>query len=260
MKMVVIAIILPVLAGLAYGQGEIVTQSIQYEQGGVTLEGFLAYDAGMEGIRPGVLVIHEWVGLNDYARERARQLAAMGYVAFALDMYGKGVLAKTGDEASKLSAPFYADRALMRDRARAGFDVLRQHGLTDTTRMAVIGFCFGGTAALELAMSGADLRAAVGFHAVLNFPDTKDLENVKGSILILQGGKDPYMPPKDLDAVWQAMEADSIPYQINIYGGAVHGFTNPESGNNPSAGVAYNPVAARRAWLEMQGFFDEVLR
>lgn len=260
MKMVMFAVTLLLLAGLAYGQGEIVTQSIQYEQGGVVLEGFMAYDAGMEGIRPGVLVIHEWVGLNDYARERARQLAAMGYVAFALDMYGKGVLARTNEEASKLAAPFYTDRGLMRDRARAGLEVLRRHALTDTTRLAVIGFCFGGTTALELAMSGADLRATVAFHAVLNFPDTKGLKDVNGSILILQGGKDPYMPPKDLDALWQAMEAAEVAYQINIYGGAVHGFTNPVSGSNPSSGVAYNPVAARRAWLEMQELFEEVLR
>jgi dienelactone hydrolase len=179
-------------------------------------------------------------------------------VAFALDMYGRGVRAKTSEEASSLTSGFYGNRALMRERAKAGLEVLRRHQKTDPDRLAVIGFCFGGTAALELAMSGADLDATVTFHAGLRFPGTEGLKNVRGSVLILDGGKDTYVPAKDLTALWQAMETAGVKYQICVYGGAVHSFTNPAAGSDPSKGAAFDQVAARRSWLEMQELFEEI--
>jgi len=258
MKSLCVLLALLLLSGSAYGESDIHTEAIQYEHDGKTLEGFLAFDKAMESKRPGVLVIHEWRGLNDYARNRARQLAEMGYVAFALDMYGKGVLAETSEEAAAMAGGFYGDRALMRGRAAAGLEVLSGHEMTDADRLAVIGFCFGGTTALELAMSGADLDGVVAFHAGLSFPDTSGLRDITGSVLILHGGKDPHVPQEDLENLWLAMEAVGVDYQINIYGGAVHSFTNPESGNDPSRGAAYDETAAMRSWAEMQMLFDEI--
>jgi dienelactone hydrolase len=258
MKTMVLAVLALLIGGLSYAESDIHTQMIEYKHRGKTLEGFLAFDKNVKGKRPGVLVIHEWWGMNDYARERAMQLAEMGYVAFALDMYGKGIVAKTSEEASKLAGPFFLDRGLMRERAQAGLDILRNQEITDPDRLAVIGFCFGGTTALELAMSGADLRATVTFHAGLSFPDTRGLDGVKGSVLVLDGGKDPNVPAKDLVDLWQAMETAGVDYEIDIYGGAVHSFTNPAAGDDPSKGVAYNEVAARRSWLRMQELFHEV--
>jgi dienelactone hydrolase len=259
-KMKAIAVVLAVfvLTGLARGEGNIHTESIEYRHDGKTLEGFLAYDSALEGRRPGVLVIHEWRGLNDYARGRAKRLAGMGYVAFALDMYGKGVLAETSEEAAALAGQFYGDRALMRERAKAGLDILIDQEVTDTDRLAVIGFCFGGTTSLELAMTGADLDGVVAFHAGLTLPDTSGLNDITGSVLILHGGKDPHVPEEDLVNLWQAMEAAGVEYQINIYGGAVHSFTNPDSGTDPSRGAAYDETTAARSWAEMQGLFQEI--
>jgi dienelactone hydrolase len=130
--------------------------------------------------------------------------------------------------------------------------------MTDTDRLAAIGFCFGGTTAIELAMSGVDLDAVVAFHAGLTFPDTSGLKDIAGAVLILHGGRDPHVPDEDLTGLWQAMEAAGIEYQINIYGGAVHSFTNPESGTDPSRGAAYNETAATRSWAEMQMLLDEI--
>jgi dienelactone hydrolase len=258
MRYLAVLSLIAVLGGSCSAGNDIRTESIEYEQGGETLQGMLAYDASIKGKRPGVLVIHEWLGLTDYSRERARQLAAMGYAAFALDMYGKGVLASSPEEAGRLAGRFFADRQLMRDRAAAGLDVLRSREVTDAERLAVIGFCFGGTTALELAMSGADLKAVVSFHGVLTFPDLDGLKDIDGQVLVLTGGMDPHVPPDDVLAFWKALEADSVKYQINIYGGAVHSFTNPASGSDKSTGVAYDETGARRAWREMQDLFKEV--
>jgi dienelactone hydrolase len=257
MKALFTMIAVVLMLGLAHAEGEIVTRALEYEHEGKILEGFLAYDASIEGKRPGILVIHEWWGLNDYARRRAEDLAAMGYVAFALDMYGKGVLAQTPEEASKLAGGLYADRELMRSRAQAGLDVLASHRFTDPDRLAAIGFCFGGTTALELAMSGAPLQATVTFHGGLGFPDTRGLEAIEGSVLIQHGGSDPHVPREDLVKIWGAMEEAGVDYEIDIYGGAVHSFTNPASGDDPSTGSAYDEVAARRSWSRMQEVFEE---
>jgi dienelactone hydrolase len=260
MKALALAGMVLMIGSLCYGESGIHTEAVPYKDHGKSLEGFLAYSSDMEGRRPGVLVIHEWRGLDDYAKERARQLAEMGYVAFALDMYGKGILAETNEEASKLSGEFFQDRSLMRERAQAGLNALREQEFTDPERIAVIGFCFGGTTALELAMSGADVKATITFHAVLNFPNTEGLKNIDGAVLILDGGRDPNVPPEDLTKLWAQMEEANVDYQINIYGGAVHSFTNPASGNDPSKGVAYDEVAARRSWREMQEFLHEKIR
>jgi len=253
------AIILALVIGTG-AQAEMVTKTIEYKDGEVTLEGFLAYDAGISGKRPGVLVIHEWTGLNDYARSRAQQLAESGYVAFSLDMYGKGVRPSNPQEASEQATKYRSDRPLMRRRAKAGLDVLLKHEMTDSTHVAVIGYCFGGGVALELARSGAPLAGVVSFHGNLDTPNPADARNIKGKILVCHGGDDPHVPQEQVLAFQQEMRDAGVDWQMNIYGGAVHAFTNPAAGNDPSRGAAYNAKADHRSWQAMKDFFNEIFK
>lgn len=249
------------LAGLPRPAGaEVVTRVVEYRDGDAVLEGYLAYDDAVSGKRPGVLVAHAWKGQGEYARRRARQLAELGYVAFALDIYGKGVRATTGREAGALAGKYKGDRALMRRRARAGYDVLRAHELADPARLAGIGYCFGGTTILELARSGAPMAGVVSFHGGLDTPDPADAKNITGKILALHGGDDPYVPPAEVAAFQAEMRNAGVDWQMVMYGGAVHAFTDPGAGSDTSRGAAYNADADRRSWAAMQAFFAEIFQ
>lgn len=242
-------------------RAELHTEAVEYKHGDTVLEGYLAYDASIKGKRPGVLVVHEWWGNNAYSKRRAEQLAKLGYIAFALDMYGKGVIAKDAKEAGKLAGIYRGDRKLMRERANAGLEVLRRHELTDTGRMAAIGYCFGGTTVLELARSGAPLAGFVSFHGGLDTPNPKDAANIKkGKVLVLHGGDDPFVTVDHVTAFEDEMRKAGVDWQVYIYGGAVHSFTNPDSGNDKSKGLAYNEKADRRSWEAMKMFFAEIFR
>ena len=235
------------------------TEVIDYKDGDVALQGYVAYDDAKTGA-PGVLIIHEWWGHNDYARKRADQLAGMGYVAFALDMYGKGVTANTAQDAGKLATPFYQDRKLMRSRAEAGLNVLKSRKEVDTKRLAVIGYCFGGTTALELARGGADLAAVVSFHGGLDFPTPDDTKNIKGSVLICTGADDPMIPPEKVTAFEDQLRKAKIDYHIDIYGNAVHAFSNPAADAHNIPGIKYNEKADKRSFEAMRAFFVEILK
>lgn len=239
---------------------ELQTEAVEYKHGDTVLEGYLAYDNAIKGKRPGVLVVHEWWGNNDYSKRRAEQFAKLGYVAFALDMYGKGIIAKDAKEAGALAGKYRSDRKLMRERANAGLDVLRKHELTDTKRMAAIGYCFGGTTILELARSGAPLAGFVSFHGGLDTSDLKDAANIKGKVLVLHGGDDPYVTAEQMAAFQEEMRKAEVDWQVYIYGGAVHSFTNPDSGNDKSKGLAYDEKADKRSWEAMKMFFAEIFR
>lgn len=241
-------------------RAELHTEAVEYKHGDTVLEGYLVYDASIKGKRPGVLVVHEWWGNNAYSKRRAEQLAKLGYIAFALDMYGKGVIAKDAKEAGKLAGIYRGDRKLMRERANAGLEVLRRHELTDTGRMAAIGYCFGGTTVLELARSGAPLAGFVSFHGGLDTPNPKDAANIKGKVLVLHGGDDPFVTVDHVTAFEDEMRKAGVDWQVYIYGGAVHSFTNPDSGNDKSKGLAYNEKADRRSWEAMKMFFAEIFR
>ncbi len=250
--------ILLVLAFSVEAQKNIKTERIEYRDGETVLQGFVAYDASIKGLRPGVLVIHEWYGHNDYIQQRARHLAEMGYVAFALDMYGKGILASDAQQASQLAGGFYQDRALMRQRANVGLKVLQEHKLVDKKRIAAIGFCFGGTVALELARSGAELAGVVSFHGGLNTPHPTDAKQITGSILVLHGADDPYVKEEEVRSFQEEMRNAGVDWQMIFYGDAVHSFSNPAAGNDKSQGAAYHPRAAQRSWQAMQTFFHEI--
>jgi dienelactone hydrolase len=247
------------LATSSTASAAIQTATIIYEHGGETLQGFFAYDDEHEGKRPGVLVVHEWWGHNEYARRRARELAELGYVAFALDMYGKGKLGETPDEARELATPFYRDRAKMRARAQAGLEQLRQHERVDATRLGAIGYCFGGTVVLELARSGADVDGVVSFHGGLSTPDPDDAKNIKGEVLICNGADDAAVPAEQQQAFHDEMRNADVKYTFISYGGAVHAFTNRAADEVGMSNVAYDARADRRSWQHMKFFFDRVL-
>ena len=249
---------LTILLGATAAFAELKTEVIDYKHGDTPLEGYLAYDDSFTGKRPGILVCHEWSGHNAYARKRAEQLAALGYVAFALDMYGKGVLAKDPKEAAEKAAVFKNDRMLMRARAMAGLDVLRRLPQVDANRLAAIGYCFGGTTALELARGGADLAGVVSFHGGLDTPDPADAKRIRAKILVLTGGDDPHVPKEQVQAFEDEMKKAKIDARVVIYPGAVHGFTNPANGDDPKKGVAYNKEADAKSWAEMKAFFAKL--
>lgn len=248
------------LIGVNAANAAVQTKVVEYKQGNAVLEGYLAWDDAVQGQRPGVLVVHEWTGLGDYAKVRARKLAEMGYVAFAIDIYGKGIRPKTPQEAAAQSGIYKKDRALLRARAQAGLDVLRGNSMCDCKRVAAIGYCFGGTCVLELARSGTDIASVVSFHGGLDTPTPADAKNIRCKVLVLHGGDDPHVPRKDVDAFEDEMRAGGVDWQLVIYGGAVHGFTNPASGNDKSRGAAYNAQADWRSWEAMKAFFAEVLK
>lgn len=240
----------------ATSQAKVVTKRVDYRHGDTTMHGYLAYDDHSDAVRPGVLVIHEWWGLNDYAKERARQLAELGYVALAADMYGSGTIATTREEAGKLAGSLRGKPAL-RERARAALNTLVSSPLVDG-RVAAIGFCFGGTAALELAYSGAPLAGVVSFHGGLTTPKPEDAGKIKAKLLVLHGAADPRVTPAQVASWEKAMDQAHVDWQLIKYSGAVHAFTNPAAGSDSKRGVAYQEAAARRSWQHMQQFFREL--
>ena len=248
------------LAGASVATAEVRTKVVEYKHGDAVLEGYLAWDDAIRGKRPGVLVVHEWTGLGSYARMRAEKLAGLGYVAFAIDMYGKGVRPKTPQEAGAQAGIYKSDRPLMRARALAGLNVLLGNEMCDTKRVAAIGYCFGGTTVLEIARSGADIAGVASFHGALDTPNPGDAKNIKCKVLALHGGDDPYVPRKDVEAFEDEMRAGGVDWQLSVYAGAVHAFTNPEAGDDNSKGAAYNAKADRRSWDAMKLFFAEIFK
>lgn len=239
---------------------EIRTQSVSYDHAGARLIGYLAYDDAVKTPRPGVLVVHEWWGLNEYTKKRTRQLAELGYVALAADIYGDGVVATDRTEAGALAGRFRGgDRALLRDRVNAGLQTLRANPLVDRHKVAAIGYCFGGTAVLELARSGADIAGVVSFHGGLDTPRPAAPGVLKARVLVLHGADDPGVPPAQVSAFQEEMRGAGADWQLAMYGGAVHSFTNPDAGSDPSRGSAYNEKADRRSWEHMKVFFTELL-
>jgi len=237
---------------------ELKSKTIEYKEGKTTLEGYLAYDDAIQSKRPGIVVVHDWMGLSDFTRERADTLAKMGYVAFAADIYGKGVRPKTANEASTLAKLYKSDRALLRSRAKAALDTLLAQPQTDPSRIAAIGYCFGGTTVLELARSGAPLVGVVTFHGGLDTPNPRDATNIKAKILALHGADDPFVPASQVAAFEKEMTDAKVDWQLVKYSGAVHAFAVPSAGNDNSKGAAYNEKAARRSWQAMKDFFAEI--
>ena len=236
------------------------TRTVEYKQGDTTLEGFVAYDDAIKGLRPGVLIVHQWLGLTDYEKQRAEMLAQLGYVAFCADIYGKGVRPKDTPEAGAQAGKYKSDRQLLRARVNAGLDALRQQPRVDAKRLAAIGYCFGGTTVLERARSGATLAGVVSFHGGLDSPAPADGKNIKCKVLVCHGADDPYEKPADLAAFEGEMRDARVDWQLIKYGGAVHSFTQPMAGNDNSKGAAYNEKADKRSWEAMKQFLAEIFK
>ena len=236
------------------------TETVEYKQGGTTLEGFVAYDDAIKGARPGVLVVHQWLGLTDYEKKRAEMLAQLGCVAFCADIYGKGVRPQNTAEAGTQAGKYKNDRQLLRARVNAGLDALRRQPLVDPKRIVAIGYCFGGTAVMELARSGADVAGVVSFHGGLDSPTPADGKNIKCKVLVCHGADDPFEKPQDLAAFESEMRDAKVDWQLIKYGGAVHSFTQPMAGNDNSKGAAYNEKADQRSWEAMKQFLAEIFK
>jgi dienelactone hydrolase len=237
-------------------EAAVVTKEVHYKDGSAELVGYLAYDDAGK-LAPGVLIVHQWMGLTDYEKSRARQLANLGYVALCADVYGDGHSAADTKEAGQLAGKFKGDRALFRSRLVAALTALRASPTVDPKRCAAIGYCFGGTGVLELARSGADVLGVVSFHGGLDSPAPADGKNIKAKVLVLHGADDPYVPKADIAAFEQELKAAGIDYQLVFYSGAVHSFTQPMAGNDPTKGAAYNERADKRSWIAMLDFFRE---
>jgi dienelactone hydrolase len=238
----------------------LVTKAVEYKDGDVVLEGWLAYDPKGTGKRPGVLVVHEWWGLGAHAKRKAEALARLGYVAFAVDMYGKGRLTQDPAEAGKWASQFRGEgKAAGRRRVKAGLDVLVAQPNVDPARIGAIGFCFGGTVVLELAWSGADVKGVVCFHGQPTTPDPAEAAGVKSAVLVCHGADDGFVPDQALADFQKAMKAAKLDWNLVYYAGAVHSFTNPDAGKAGIPGVAYDARADRRSWEHMRSFFADVL-
>lgn len=241
--------------------GKIVKQDIEYKEGSTVLEGFVAYDDAGPAKKPGVLIVHEWTGLGHYAKNRAEQLAKMGYVAFAVDIYGKGVRPTDPKEAGATAKLYKGDRKLYRARLQAGFDELKKQKKVNPDKIAAIGYCFGGTGALELARAGAKLSAVVSFHGNLDTPNADDAKKITAKVLVLHGADDPVVPDPEVAAFETEMRNAGVDWQLVKYSKSVHGFTNPDNKPNPDRPhAAYNADADRRSWLAMTNLFKEVFQ
>jgi dienelactone hydrolase len=225
---------------------------VQYEHDGQPLEGYAVHDAAVAGRKPAVLVVHDWTGLREYPKARAHMLARLGYFAFAVDVYGVGRRFDDHGPASAEAGKYYGNPGLLRGRLRAAYDLVAARPEVDPGRIAVIGYCFGGLAAIELARTGAPLRATVSFHGALRAHEPADVAAITGALLVCSGGADPVVPDEAVVAFEQELRSrDDLDWQVNVYAGAPHGFTLPGT-------EAYRAVADRRSWREMTALLEEV--
>ena len=237
---------------------KIQTKEVEYRQGSTVLKGFIAWDDAVSGKRPGVLVVHEWWGLNDHARNQARRLAEAGYVGFALDMYGAGKVTTHPQDAQAFATEATKDPAVAAARFNAALELLKRDPRVDPARIAAIGYCFGGGVVLNMARAGADLAAVVSFHGSLGTQTPAQPGKVKARLLVLAGGADPFVPPEQVEAFRKEMQAAGARFEIVTYPGAKHGFTNPDAATYGMPQLAYDAAADRESWAAMLQLFREI--
>ena len=231
---------------------------VDYRSGTDKLEGYIAYEDAVKKPRPGILIVHDWMGVGEYTKAKALELAKQGYVAFAVDIYGKENLPKNQAEAGKLAGKYKSDRALLRAHIRAAYDLLAAMKEVNPSKILVMGYCFGGTTALELARSGAPLVGTASFHGGLSTPTPEDAKNIHGRVLVMHGADDPSVKPDEVAAFKEEMAKAHVKMKFVVYPGAVHAFTNPAAGNDNSKGAAYNAAADKASWAEFEKFLKNV--
>ncbi|MDD5411354.1 MAG: dienelactone hydrolase family protein [Methylobacter sp.] len=235
----------------------IVSNTVGYTDGDVLLEAFFAFDDSFSDRRPAVLINHAWGGRDDFVAEKAKKLAALGYFGFAVDMYGKGVLGSSPEENAKLMQPLMDDRVMLQQRMKAALYAVRLLPWVDDSKIAAIGFCFGGLCSLDLARTGADLKGVVSFHGLLGAPDNTQDNAIKAKVLALHGHDDPLVPVEQVIAFEQEMTKAGADWQLHTYGNTMHAFTNPVA-NDPTFGTVYQSDADRRSWIAMKNFLIEI--
>lgn len=240
---------------------EIQTREIPYQTAdGTALVGYYAYDDSLKGKRPGVVVVHEWWGLNDYARRRARELAGLGYAALAIDMYGGGKHTAHAHEAKEMMQSATRDAAVAQARAQAGLDLLKAQSEVDARKIAAIGYCFGGKIVLDMARQGMDLAAVASFHGILATATPAQKNKVKARVLVLNGADDSFIPATDIEAIQKEMKSANVDYRFVNYPGARHAFSSPDAdrlAKENGLDIAYNEKADKKSWKEMQKFFRD---
>jgi dienelactone hydrolase len=241
-------------------QAKAIGHSVDYRDGDLSFQGYIAFDEAFSARRPGVLVVHDWMGVSAETRRRCEMLAELGYVAFAADVYGKGVRPSSPEEAGKLAGLYKGDRALYRKRLALALAQLKKDVHVDASKLAAIGYCFGGTGVIELARSGADVKGVVSFHGGLDSPRPEDGKAIRCKVLALHGADDPNVPADQVAAFQDEMRKAGVDWQMVYYGGAVHAFTNPGAGSDPHRGAAYDARADARSWDAMREFFQELFK
>jgi len=235
----------------------IVSNTVGYLDGDLVLEAFFAFDDSLSGRRPAILINHTWAGRDDFVAEKAKKLAALGYVGFAVDMYGKGVLGSSIEENAQLMQPFMDNRLMLQKRMQAALYAVKLMPWVDDSKVAAIGFCFGGLCSLDLARTGADLKGVVSFHGLLGAPGNTQGNAIKAKILALHGHDDPLATADQVIAFEQEMTRTGADWQLHTYGNTQHAFTNPVA-NDRDRGMIYRPDADRRSWLAMENFLTEI--
>ena len=261
-KLAVFTLVLGIVS-IATAEPKIVGKTVEYSAQGVVMKGYLAYNESIKGKRPGVLVVHEWWGLDDYARKRARMLAGLGYTALAVDMYGEGKVASHPDDAGRFASEIMKNFDVAKTRFMAAMDFLKQQETIDPTRIAAIGYCFGGGVVLNMAREGVDLKGVVSFHGGLTPVKPAQPGSVKTKILVLNGGADKFTTPEQIKAFKEEMKAAGADFKFISYPGAMHSFTNPEAdvwGKKFNLPVAYNANADKKSWDELKKFLKMVFK
>lgn len=257
------ALALAAVIGMTLGAGQalaaVKTKTIEYKDGGTTLKGVLAWDDAASGKRPGVLVIHEWWGLNDYAVSRAKQLAAEGYVAFAADMYGDNKVTEHADEAGAWMKQITSNQDAWRARANASLTALKAQPQVDAGKVAAIGYCFGGATVMQMAYAGADVKAVVSFHGSLP-PAGEEVTSIAPRVMVAHGRDDGFIPADRIVAFQAGLDRAKANWEMTIYSGTRHGFTNPDAGKFGMENLAYNEIADKHSWAAMLRLFDETLK
>lgn len=251
------------MAGLTSVEAKVIGKNVEYSAQGVVLKGYLAYDSKVTAKRPGVLVVHEWWGLNNFARTRARMLASAGYTALAVDMYGDGKQAMHPDDAGKFSGEIMKNFDVGKARFLAAQDFLKKQPSVDPDRIAAIGYCFGGGVVLNMARQGADLLGVASFHGNLKAVKPAEPGMIKAKIRVYTGGADKLVPPEAVEAFKQEMTNAKADYRVTVYPGALHSFTSPEAtklGKKFKLPMAYNANADIESWKDLMKFFGEIFK
>lgn len=253
-----LALIVAFLGSVA--SAEVIEKKVEYTSAGVVCEGIHVVDNAKAGPLPSVLVVHQWTGVSENEKMRARMLAELGYNVFVADIYGKGIRPPGPPASAKEAGKYKADRALFRQRLNDALAELKKLSQTDAAKLAAIGYCFGGTGVIELARSGAAVAGVVSFHGGLDSPTPADGKNIKGEVLALHGADDPFVPVADVKAFEDELTSAGVKYELVKYPGAVHAFTQKAAGDDPKKGAAYNADADAKSWLAMKAFFDRLLK